>query len=76
MIVNHPTLCFAGPFGGSEPCKVVKCSFCGKLASPGNDIDGALDGARKSGFTTVPGRHLSDPRNWSCYPCRESKGLL
>lgn len=65
MIVQHPT--HRGY--GDDPCLVVQCDFCAKLAPSGHDMHAAVDRARDAKFSTVPGATSLDPRKWSCPQC-------
>lgn len=68
MIIDHPTLKYDGDFG-TEPCKVVQCDFCQKLAPPGTDMHIAVGKARTAAFITVRGLTAVSPRKWSCPAC-------
>lgn len=70
-IIEHPTVCFRGRQGYSEPCLVVQCDFCHVLAhTVGDDPGEAAQEARKRGFQTVKGAPMQ-PMQWWCSQCRK-----
>jgi len=70
MIIEHPTLRYDGPppYYFPEAAMVVQCDFCRKMSERvGNNIEEAVEEARKVGFTTTKDpKDPYGPRKWTC----------